>query len=654
MRTRKILQGPAQFVLRHPWIVGSVAVGGIAMGVYLPLLPSDPAPADGAGFALAAFRLGQPHLPYPIHSILGFLFTKLPLGTVAWRVGLLSAAAGAGTAVLVYLLALQIVKRLFSGNWSGDMVAHFAAGMAAMALTFSLSFWSASETAEVYALNALLFTGMLALFLLFDRTGRIRFLYASALIYALSLGLHYFNIVYLPALVTFVAVSRHRGQVLQLRQGGWVAAWFALGLAQFIYLPLRPLGPPLEISTLGAYWNYNLGPQVRQILEGSGSLWNIDGERVLGIWGAFLSQEFLLPGIALAAIGAWEWWRRRPREFAFVAALFALNRLAVFPVLDDPFARDSFPFFFIPSNIIVALCIGLSVAALSESLRGLRPWPQWAILGLFIPPVMLLIGGNYAAHRTAQVEAKASAAESSVYAKTLLRYLPPDSVVLSDWRFGTPLWYHQTVDRLNPNVQVFALWPGEWDDWIAGASADQAIYLTHQPASVMEDIPAARFFQYNWMTAYKVVRPSDYRLRAPPVVQHRMSVNLANQVEFLGYSLEPDTLAAGQAYRVEYLWRARVSMKRDFQVFAHFLDEEGRLRFQQDHQPVGGVFPTSRWAKDDIVRESYVAMVPEDIPAGAYTILVGMWDPADGARLNVVGSPGEANAITLDGIIVTE
>ncbi|MBW2474999.1 MAG: DUF2723 domain-containing protein, partial [Deltaproteobacteria bacterium] len=45
--------------------------------------------------------LGVPHPPgYPTYTLLGWLFTRLPFGSIAWRVNLLSSVSTAAAAAL--------------------------------------------------------------------------------------------------------------------------------------------------------------------------------------------------------------------------------------------------------------------------------------------------------------------------------------------------------------------------------------------------------------------------------------------------------------------------------------------------------------------------------------------------------------------------
>ena len=79
--------------------------------LYLLTVPHDLAGAgiDSAKFAYIPRLLGVPHPPgYPLYMLLGWLFSPLPVGTLAFRMNLLSALGGAATASVTTLVAVEL------------------------------------------------------------------------------------------------------------------------------------------------------------------------------------------------------------------------------------------------------------------------------------------------------------------------------------------------------------------------------------------------------------------------------------------------------------------------------------------------------------------------------------------------------------------
>ncbi|MFN8569171.1 MAG: DUF2723 domain-containing protein [Kouleothrix sp.] len=116
--------------------------------------------SDSGDLVTAAATLGVPHPSgYPTYVLLARLFQLIPLGDLAYRTTLLSAAA----AVLAALGVYAITRALLAGDLPGWLAAATAAG-AALALGLTPVLWGQAVVAEVYALNALF--AALALWLL--------------------------------------------------------------------------------------------------------------------------------------------------------------------------------------------------------------------------------------------------------------------------------------------------------------------------------------------------------------------------------------------------------------------------------------------------------------------------------------------------------
>ena len=115
---------------------------------------------DSPKFQFIGQALGTAHSPgYPFYVMATWLFTRLDLGTLAYRVNLFSAVCGALSCMCIFLTArrLRVTTPLSLA--------------AALAAATSYPVWSNSVTAEVYTLAAVL-SGMAVYWLIaFAQTG---------------------------------------------------------------------------------------------------------------------------------------------------------------------------------------------------------------------------------------------------------------------------------------------------------------------------------------------------------------------------------------------------------------------------------------------------------------------------------------------------
>jgi hypothetical protein len=134
----------------------------------------------------------------------------------------------------------------------------------------------------------------------------------------------------------------------------------------------------------------------------------------------------------------------------------------------------------------------------------------------------------------------------------------------------------------------------------------------------------------------------------PEVPEHLLSYELGGQIALRGYDssldvskdLESTSIGAGETVTLTLYWQALEVPGDDFRVFVHLVDETGALVAQDDVSPREGGYPTWAWHSGDLVADPHQVELPDGLPAGRYTWLVGMYHPDTLERLPVVGPDG--------------
>jgi hypothetical protein len=148
---------------------------------------------------------------------------------------------------------------------------------------------------------------------------------------------------------------------------------------------------------------------------------------------------------------------------------------------------------------------------------------------------------------------------------------------------------------------------------------------------------AAALLLLSVITPFWIIQPA-YRpaAAAQPAAISAVRAELGNQLAILGVSAEPAQLNPGETANVTVIWQALTSMRDDYSVFVHLVNEEGLTIAQADTMPGGGLLPTSQWIPGQTRTERYAVM----IPTAAYTPdrgrwVVGLYDHHTGERLPV-------------------
>jgi 4-amino-4-deoxy-L-arabinose transferase-like glycosyltransferase len=114
---------------------------------------------------------------------------------------------------------------------------------------------------------------------------------------------------------------------------------------------------------------------------------------------------------------------------------------------------------------------------------------------------------------------------------------------------------------------------------------------------------------------------------------------------------------AGDTVPVTLYWERLTDTPVNWTVFVHLVGTDRRPLAQGDGPPVNGDYPTSLWRADCQIEDSHLLILPADLPAGDYSILVGLYDTTDPAYRRALatradGSPYPDHAVPLGNIHV--
>jgi hypothetical protein len=223
-------------------------VFAVAFGVYCWSMPRTVVFEDDGLFILASYFNGTAHPPgYPLFTLLGHLATFIPIGSVAFRVHMVSALFGALSGVVMYQVAMYVFRN------------RVIAYTAALCLAFSREFWSQAIISEVYTLHVFIIL-LLILFSMYqadqNRPFSRRLFYLMAFLYGLGLCNHWpLLILTSPAILLIL---------WPVRQSVMTALPFSipfllLGLTPYLWLVIRSHMDPVisfygRIDTWQQFW----------------------------------------------------------------------------------------------------------------------------------------------------------------------------------------------------------------------------------------------------------------------------------------------------------------------------------------------------------------------------------------------------------------
>jgi hypothetical protein len=111
-----------------------------------------------------------------------------------------------------------------------------------------------------------------------------------------------------------------------------------------------------------------------------------------------------------------------------------------------------------------------------------------------------------------------------------------------------------------------------------------------------------------------------------------------NGIELVAAAVLDDP-TPGHPLRVALDWRTAQVFDEPVSAFTH-LTCEGRLIAQRDAIPGNGQFPVRVWEADEVIRDQFAILMPEDLPAGVCEVQVGLYNAETGMRYVPVESAG--------------
>lgn len=192
---------------------------------------------------------------------------------------------------------------------------------------------------------------------------------------------------------------------------------------------------------------------------------------------------------------------------------------------------------------------------------------------------------------------------------------------------------------------------GKWDQsWELAGLRDGIFPLVILEHGTREDVDHYRRFTREFVSTLdryyaqtQIIR--KYEIYTPAPIAHLQSVDFGDTLQLIGWNANPETVKP-RIVNLELVWQANRVIPRRYTTFVHGVNALGEKVTQDDKEPRGGAYPTTRWGAGETVRERYSLRVPENLPSGKYSVRVGWYDSETGERLQVQGSADDSVVLT--------
>jgi mannosyltransferase len=541
----------------------------------------------------------------------------------------LSAFLGIGLVAITFALG----KRLFGRD--GGLAPLLGALLAA--INPALVYYS--QEARMYEMLAFLaaLSSLILVALLQSRRWRLPLAVAYILCSAAGFYTHYFYPAVLLAqnLIFLVWLLRNRSEGARSVAFGRFGRWFLMmGAVLLLYSPWLPIflrqaggrpaarEPLIEFLLDSARW-LMYGPTV----DAGDMRWPL------------LAYSLLV----VAAI----WARRRSAALPVKATLLLSLAVPIALMWIVGATRPAFNKFLLVSAAPLCLVAALGLYWLWGDSRFWRAPSVLKSLVLFAPALVLLGSGR--SLQNMYVDPAYSRADYRALVAQIAKEARPESAIVlnaaNQWEVFT--YYHKQGAPVFPVPRGYpdpAVIDAQLAEIAAGSERIYAVFWAEaerDPNRLVE-----RWLNENAFKArdewFGDVRLVTYAVPAEPATDETKTVNLGfgDNIVLEAYSLSASQSQPGRIVPLTLFWRAAAPLEVRYKIFLHLLDQNGQLVAQRDGEPGGDLALTPTWPEGETIADNHGLYIPEDLPPGLYTLLVGMYDFADPLSRLPINVPG--------------
>ena len=436
---------PRSIVLKHQDTLLAWLLAAAVFCVYLWTLCPTYYWGDTAELATAVATLGIPHpTGYPLYCLLGKAWTlMLPIGSIVWRLNVLSALFGSLAIACFYGFTRAI-----------SLPRPLAVAVAGL-LAFSSTFWQQCLLTETYTLAAFFTCLLLFLAARWRMRGCLgKDLRLLAVAYGFAMTSHQTNTLLMPGFLAFVLWSEPALRRLDTRavRTEW-AKTIGLGLLPlltYLYLPLRARMHPLynwgDPETPFAFYYHVTGRLFAAMMFHQKPIYVLD--RLL-TWAVNLPLEFSWLLVGLAALGLGLFWARQ--EHRPLAALLTWILIADIGFVINYAIYNGY-IYYIPCYLVMSACIGRGFLFLWQVLEPhLEPQKRPAFAAFGTICVLALVPMQAFSHRHVSLRNNWTCYD---YGRNLLASVPAHGLLIenNDDTAAFGIDYLQLVEGRRPDV----------------------------------------------------------------------------------------------------------------------------------------------------------------------------------------------------------
>lgn len=166
-------------------------------------------------------------------------------------------------------------------------------------------------------------------------------------------------------------------------------------------------------------------------------------------------------------------------------------------------------------------------------------------------------------------------------------------------------------------------------DWLSKREKTAWLVTTYSPFHTqqlrpIEHIMAQNYYPISEIYVTENARAVRYLLEPTPIAgsTNDTEFKFGEHLELASYDITDDIFESGDVIPLSLLWRVNEALSLDYNVGVFVLTANGQVVADRNGVPQGTFGKMSQWEVDKFYRDNHGLALPEDLPAGDYTIEV--------------------------------
>ncbi|HMQ67847.1 MAG TPA: DUF2723 domain-containing protein [Ignavibacteria bacterium] len=411
---------------------------------------------DSGELATVAAKLGVAHpTGYPLFTVLGRVFTLLPIGDEIYRLNLMSAFISSAALFMFFNLMSFLLGNKFAGGDSNadykilpDDIVYNISLATVFILAFSRTFWDTANAIEVYSLHTFFLITDIYLILkacTYDAKDKNSYILKERywLLYAFVLGLSFTNhlsSIFLSVGSLYLYFAVNGFNKISFRRILVLIIPFLIGYSFYIYLFIRADNNVLSWGyphNFANFWRHFTGKQF--------SIWMFSSFENAGKQFTYFTKsypvEFFYIPLLIAIPGMFELFKKSKKLFYFTALLFGF--CVLYAINYDIYDIDSY---FLLAFIVTSIWFGFGLMFILKRLKDNVKSVSIAMIFIFLIP----LSQNF----SKVDESKNYFVEE--YTLNLFESASENAIIFStQWDFWiSSSFYQQFVKNIRPDIVV--------------------------------------------------------------------------------------------------------------------------------------------------------------------------------------------------------